>query len=303
VLLAVLCLVAVISFIIITAAAVSKQHGETQHARQGGTRARQLAEMGIAVGAHPQLKPGDPLLRREISAIERFETVISTEEGRLNLNALLTEERLPILERVFASWGLSPADAQGIAATLMDWTDADDLKRRPDSAEKLDYERQGWGVVPLNRLFNSLNEVAQVPRMVEVAQAKPNWRSVLTLRGDGRLDIHTASAQNIAAVTGVSLENADMLVQKRQGPDGIANTPDDFLLSTLEEAMAILGFQGKQAEVLMPLLTLAGPTRRVESIGTAGDAMRGIAVVIRDEGGVQHLVEWREFSVEAERSL
>lgn len=302
-LLAVLCLVAVISFIIITAAAVSKQHGETQHARQGGTRARQLAEMGIAVGAHPQLKPGDPLLRREISAIERFETVISTEEGRLNLNALLTEERLPILERVFASWGLSPADAQGIAATLMDWTDADDLKRRPDSAEKLDYERQGWGVVPLNRLFNSLNEVAQVPRMVEVAQAKPNWRSVLTLRGDGRLDIHTASAQNIAAVTGVSLENADMLVQKRQGPDGIANTPDDFLLSTLEEAMAILGFQGKQAEVLMPLLTLAGPTRRVESIGTAGDAMRGIAVVIRDEGGVQHLVEWREFSVEAERSL
>lgn len=302
-LLAVLCLVAVISFIIITAAAVSKQHGETQHARQGGTRARQLAEMGIAVGAHPQLKPGDPLLRREISAIERFETVISTEEGRLNLNALLTEERLPILERVFASWGLSPADAQGIAATLMDWTDADDLKRRPDSAEKLDYERQGWGVVPLNRLFNSLDEVAQVPRMVEVAQAKPNWRSVLTLRGDGRLDIHTASAQNIAAVTGVSLENADMLVHKRQGPDGIANTPDDFLLSTLEEAMAILGFQGKQAEVLMPLLTLAGPTRRVESIGTAGDAMRGIAVVIRDEGGVQHLVEWREFSVEAERSL
>ncbi len=302
-LLVVLCLVAVISFLIINAAAVSQQHGETQHVRQGGARARQLAEMGIAVGAHPQLKAGDLLLRREISAIERFEAVISTEEGRLNLNALLTEERLPILERLFVSWGVSAADAQGIAATLMDWTDADDLKRRPDSAEKLDYERQGLGVLPLNRPFNSLDEVAQVPRMAELDQAKPDWRSVLTLRGDGRLDLHTASADTIAAVTGAPMENADMLIRKRKGLDGIANTPDDVLLPSLEEAMAILGIQGGQAEALMPLLTLAGPTRRVESIGTAGDAKRGIAVVICDEGGVRRLVEWREFSVEAKHSL
>ena len=61
-------------------------------------RARQLAEMGVAVAAHPLVKPGDPLLRREVTGIERFDVLVSTEEGRLNLNALLTEERLPILE-------------------------------------------------------------------------------------------------------------------------------------------------------------------------------------------------------------
>lgn len=303
-LLALLCLVAVLSFLIITTAAVSKQHGDAQQARQGMVRARQLAEMGVAVAVHPQLKAGDLLLRRNVSAIERFTAIATTEESRLNLNAFLTEERLPVLERVFASWGVSQADAQGIANTLMDWADADDLKRRPDSAEKLDYERQGLSGLPLNRPFSSLDEVDLVPRMTEIAKAKPNWRTFFTLRGDGHLDVNMASAEILAVAADASLENAKQLVQKRNGPDGTAHTSDDEPLKTLEEALAILGIAGKQAEALMPLLTLQGPTRRVESIGTAGDSQCGIAVVLRfQENGTPNVVEWREFPVEAAHSL
>lgn len=302
--LALLCMVAVLSFLIITTAAVSKQHGDAQQARHGMMRARQLAEMGVAVAVHPQLKAGDPLLKRNVSAVERFSAVVSTEESRLNLNALLTEERLPLLERVFASWGVSQADAQGIANTLMDWADADDLKRRPDSAEKLDYERQGMSGLPLNRPFNSLDEVELVPRMVEIANVKPDWRTFFTLRGDGHLDINAASAEMMAVAMDASLENAKQLVQKRNGLDGTPHTSDDEALQTLEEALAILGIAEQQAEGLMPLLTLQGPTRRVESIGTAGDVRCGIAVVIRSqENGTPHVVEWREFPVEASHSL
>ncbi|MDP1589156.1 MAG: type II secretion system protein GspK, partial [Prosthecobacter sp.] len=244
VLLAVLCLVAVLSFLIITSVSVAKQHGDQQMTRQGMMRARQLAEMGVAVAAHPQMKTGDPLLRREISSLERFSAVISTEEGRIHLNALLTEERLPVLERVFGFMGLSPAEAQSLAATLMDWSDADDLKRRPDSAEKLDYERLGLPGMPLNRPFRSLDEVELVPQMTKLTASRPDWRECFTLRGSVQLDVNTASADVIAAVTGTTLATAQQMISHRNGPDGRPHTQDDLVLSTVEEALALLGIAG-----------------------------------------------------------
>lgn len=293
VLLAVLCLVAVLSFLVVTTVSVSKQHGDMQQARQGAMRARQMAEMGVALAAHPMIKAGDPLLKRRISSIEAFEALLSTEESRLNLNVLLTEEHLPVLERIFTSWGISPADAQGIAATLMDFTDADDLKRRPDSAEKMEYARLGFSDRPLNRKLTSLDELDLLARADAIQAAKPDWRSFFTLRGNGQLDVNTASAEVLAAATGASLENARQLVQKRN------NQP----LQSLEEALALLGLAGQQAADLMPLLTLQGPTRRVESIGVAGDARCGISVVIHADDGTPRIAEWREFPLEGARQF
>lgn len=277
VLLAVLCLLAVLSFLIITTAAMSREHGEMQQARTSMMRARQLAESGIAVAAHPLIKAGDPLLQNNVSVIESYEAKVTTEERLLNLNALLTAERLPLLERVFMSWGLSLVDAQDIAATFMDWTDADDLKRRPGSAEKLDYEHEG---LPLNRPFASLDEVNQVARVEELDAARPDWRTWFTLRGNGQLDVNTASAEIIAAVTGASLESA------RKGLE-------DAPFQSLEEAVAILGIAGSDTN----LLTLTGPTRHVESIGRAGDAECGIAVVLDLKDGIPRMMEWHKFSV------
>jgi general secretion pathway protein K len=298
VLLAVLCLIAVLSFLIITTALISQQHGEMQQARTGMMRARQLAEMGVAVAAHPLIRAGDPLLRRSVSGIESFEAWLTTEESRLNLNALLTEERLPVLERVFVSWGLSLADAQDIAATLMDWTDADDVKRRPGSAEKLDYEHLARPGMPLNRPFRSLDEVDLVARVDELRGAKPDWKNWFTLRGSGQLDLNSAAAEVIAAATGATLENARRLVNARNGPDGLPHTPDDVPLRTLEEVTALLGAFGGANTEMLPLLTLEGQTRHVESIGTAGDARCGIALVMDMGSGEPHIAEWREFPVE-----
>ncbi len=294
---------AVLSFLIITTAAISNQHGNMQLARQGMMRARQLAEMGVAVAVNPQIKPGDPLLQRTVSGIEKFAVNLSTEESRLNLNALLSDDRLPILERIFISWGISPGDAQSIAAMLMDWTDADDLKRRPDSAEKLDYAQKGFSDRPLNRKFISLDEVNLVLRADEIQNAKPDWRSYFTLRGNGQLDVNMASAQVLAMATSASLENANQLVHKRNGPDGVQNTLDDTPLQSLEEALAMLGIAGPQADSIKPLLTLHGTTLRIESIGTAGDSNCGISVIVRADSGIPRIAEWSEFPVEGAQRL
>lgn len=294
--LALLCLVAVLSFVIISTVSVAQQHGGQQQARLGMIRARQLAEIGVAVAAHPQIKAGDPLLRRSISAIEHYETLVSTEEARLNLNALLTDAGLPVLERVFASWGLLPADAQAIAATLQDWVDQDDLKRRPDSAEKLDYDFQGLKGMPLNRPFQNLDEVDLVPRMMEITELRPDWRTFFTLRGNGRLDVNTASAEVLSAVTGASLSNAEQLVRRRNGLDEIPQTEDDLPIESVEEAVGMLGIGGGEAQEVAGVLTLAGQTKRIESVGVAGDVRCGIAVILN--AGGQGIAEWKEFSLE-----
>ena len=287
-LLAVLCLLAVLSFLIITTAAMSREHGEMQLARSSMMRARQLAESGISVASHPLIQAGDPLLHDQISAIESYDVKVTTEERLLNLNALLTAERLPLLERIFISWGLPLVDAQDIAATFMDWTDADDLKRRPGSAESLDYQQPG---LPPNRPFISLEELDQVARVAELDAARPDWRTWFTLRGNGQLDLNTASAEIIAALTGTTLESAEKLVTTREGPDGAP-------LKSLEEAAAILGIAKSDTK---NLLTVQGPTRHVESIGKAGDSHCGIALVLDLKGGTPRMVEWKEFSVKGPR--
>lgn len=300
VLLAVLCLLAVLSFLIITTAAMSREHGEMQQARTSMMRARQLAEAGIAVAAHPLIKAGDPLLHGKWSAIEGYEVRISTEEGLLNLNALLTAERLPLLERIFTSWGLSLVDAQDMAATFMDWTDADDLKSRPGSAEKLDYENLGRPGLPLNRPFKSLDELNLLARVEELDAVKPGWRSWFTLRGNGLLDVNTASAEILAAVTGAALENAGQVVSTRNGLDGQSNTQDDAPFQSMDSVVALLGIATSSGANVLPMLTLQGPTRRMESIGTAGDMRCGITAVLDLKEGRPSLSKWLEFSAEGD---
>jgi general secretion pathway protein K len=302
-LLAVLCLVTVLSFIIISTMGLSLQHAGMQETRQGLMRARQLAEMGVAVAVNPLVKPGDPALSGNVSAIESFSAVVTTEEARLNLNRLLTPDHLPILERMFTSWGLSPADAQGVAACLLDWTDVDDLKVRPDSAERTEYEQLGFTDRPSNRPLGSLDELDLVKRSEEVRAVRPDWHSFFTLRGNGQLDVNEASAEVLVALTGASLTNAQQLVSLRNGLDGVAHTKDDRTLNSLDEAVAMLGIAGPTATQILPLLTLHGSTLRIESIGTAGDQRAGIAVsVVRDGGGGARIAEWREFMLERRRS-
>lgn len=66
-------LLAVLSFLIITTAAMSREHGEMQQGRSSMMRARQFAESAIAVPAHLLIKAGDPLLQNQVSGIESDE--------------------------------------------------------------------------------------------------------------------------------------------------------------------------------------------------------------------------------------
>jgi hypothetical protein len=271
-------------------------------------QARLLAEAGLAVGVHPSIKPGDPLLRKRVSAMESYEVNITTEERRLNINALLTEDKRPVLERLFEGWGLAPVDAETVVDCLMDWVDADDMKRLK-GAEKQDYERMGFKDRPYNRPFQSLDEVALVKGMELVAEAQPRWRDAFTLWGSGQLDINEAPPQLIAIVAGIPVMQARALVSTRDGPDGIPHTKDDQPIQSVDEAMVLLGVppqgppsaaapgQGGQAQGWSGLFTPHGNVQRVDSIGRVGTYARRISVIVQKSGvggGQSPILEWRE---------
>jgi hypothetical protein len=278
-LLIVLWVVALLSFLIVTTLLIAMQ------------------EMGVALASHPMVKNTEPLLRNRLSSTESYEALITSEEARLNLNALLTEERRPVLERVFVSWGLREVDAETLVDRMVDWTDPDDLKQLK-GAEKLDYRDAGFPGRPFNRPFRTLDEAALVSGAEVFDEMKPDWRDWFTLRGTGQLDVNEASAEMISLVTGVPVHLSQTLVVRRAGPDGIPHTKDDTPLQSVDEAMTLLGIPAAEAPALSALLTLKGTTVRIVSIGRAGDYARGIAVVLRKEGGAPQVLEWREFVVE-----
>lgn len=292
-LLAVLWVIAFLGFLIITTMMIAMQDVETVSARQLVFRARQLAEMGVAIGAHPGVKADDPLLHRKINN-ESCDVNITSEEGRLNLNAMLTEERRPVLEHLFVSWGLREIEAEAVVDALMDWVDDDDLKRLK-GAEKKDYADAGFKGRPFNRPFSSLEDVLLVRGMDAVAEMNPRWREAFTLWGQGGLDINEAPADLIAVAAEAPLRLAEALVSARNGRDGIPHTEDDEPIQSLEDAMTLLGVNPQKAPLVTGLFTLHGSTVRVESVGTVGDYSRGIAVVLQKAGGPGGILEWREF--------
>lgn len=293
-LLVVLWVIALLSFLIVTSMMVVMQDVETVAARRLVFRARQLAESGLAIGANPLVKSGDPVLRKDVGPAESYEVNITTEESRVNISALLTEERRVILERLFGSWGLRPLEAQEVVDALMDWVDADDFKRLK-GAEKEDYKKDGFNDRPYNRPFQSLDEVTLARGMDLVAQANPAWRSVFTLWGSGALDINEAPAELIAIVADAPLSAARSLVAERNGPDGIPHTKDDQPMKTLEEAMILLGVRAGPNPAGAGLFVLQGAIARVDSVGRAGDCTRRISVIMqKGAGGRSPILEWRE---------
>ncbi|WP_050030877.1 type II secretion system protein GspK [Verrucomicrobium sp. BvORR034] len=296
-LLVVLWVIALLSFLVVTTMMITMQDVETGISRKMVFRARQLAEMGVAVASHPMVKAQDPLLRRKVSDTESYHVRLTTEEARINLNSLLTEEKRPALQRVFTRWGLRPADASELVESLMDWKDADDL-RRLQGAERQEYERAGFADRPYNRPFHTLDEVLLVKGMGAFADAHPEWREIFTLWGDGRVDVNEASAAVIAATADVSLSVAETVVAVRDGRDGEHQTEDDQLFENVEDALTLLGLGGEQRTAAAALFSLRGSTLRIESVGQVNDLSRGIAVILKKDPVRPKVLEWREFTVE-----
>lgn len=234
-------------------------------------RARLLAEAGLALARHPEIKRDSPLLKVEGEDGSLVREVVLTSEGsRLNLNVLLAKPDDTVLVRLLTEWGLKLEEAQLVRDRLSDWVDADSLVRL-DGAEQEEYDKAGYPGYPLNRPFQSIGEVRQVLGVAELLDEKhPDWEEEFTLYGQSGLDLQEAPPELIQVVCGVTPGEAERFVRTRQGRDKQDGTDDDIKWQDVAQALRVLGLTKEEAEALQGQVVVGGTLFRFESTGIAG---------------------------------
>jgi type II secretory pathway component PulK len=291
---AVLWLIAILAMACMAALRVISFDMELATAKVHGSRARQVAEMGIAVGSNPAVKRSDPILRQfNAETGEGFETRVISEGGRFNLNAILLQDDKELLRSIFSNWGLELEDAQAIADALGDWVDADDDVAL-NGAEKGEYEEAGRINQPFNRPFYDLSEARLVRGMDLVESVRPDWRDWFTIWSGGALDLNEAPAELIAAAADIPVDQADIIPETVRGSDGERDTEDDAPFQNAAAALDLLGIDTNARPDLARRFTVNDATTRIESIGQAAGAKRKIIAIVRNRTGKPALLERTE---------
>ena len=293
-LMAVIWLIAILSLACMAALRVISFDMELASAKIHGSRARQIAEMGIAVGSNPVVKRSDPILRQLDEATgEGFEVRVISEGGRFNINALLLQEDKSLMREILSTWGLELEDAQAITDALGDWVDADDNVAL-NGAEVEEYEDAGRVNQPFNRPFYDISEVRLVRGMDLVEEIRPDWRNWFTVWSGGALDLNEAPAELIAAAAEIPVEQADIIVETVRGSDGLRDTEDDVPFQNAAAALDLLGIDTEGRPDIAQRFTVNDATTRIESIGYAAGAKRKINVIVRNRTGKPALLERTE---------
>jgi type II secretory pathway component PulK len=302
-LVAVLWLIVILSFAVVTAVSLLNFQLDVADSQINGFRARMAAEMGISIGANPAVERDDPLLNYANKDGESYSVEIKTEGGRFNINFLLAEKAggndKRLIKEIFIRWGIDTDVAQEISDALMDWTDPND-EVQANGAEKEEYEKMGRLNQPFNRPFYSLDEVRLVRGWDIIERARPDWRDWFTVWSQGGLDINEADAEKISIAAECNPEDADSLVEIVRGPDGIRGTEDDSPFQSLganengPSVMDVLRVPDFYAQVISARLAVNDATVRIESTGIAGASKRKIILTLRNRAGKPAILEKKE---------
>ena len=292
---AVLWLIAILSMACMASLRVISFDMELASAKIHGSRARQVAEMGIAIGCNNIVKRTDPMLRHmDEETGEGYEVKKLSEGGRFNINYLISSGDEPLLQAIFTSWGLELKDAQALTDALVDWVDANDDEGL-NGAEKSYYEKEGRINQPFNRPFYNINEISLVRGMDMVEAVRPDWRNWFTIWGGGKLDLNEAPAELIAAAAEVPIDQAEIIPETVRGTDGILDTDDDSRYQDAASALQELGIDEGNLPYLVQRCAVNDTTTRIESTGYAEGAKRKITVIVKGlSGGKPALLERTE---------
>jgi hypothetical protein len=251
--------------------------------------AEALACSGAEVALHPAVKPGSSVLFQRKSRTQSFETRITGEGGRLNLNWIVAGEnpqRLEVLRKYLEIRGIELNDRDRMIDTLLDWVDPDNLVRLNGAEDEGDYH-------PANALLTRIEDLKRVKGWEEFT-SNPDWDGDFTLTSTGPIDLAWASREVLLALPGMTEPLVDQFLAIRRGPDGIDGTADDPEFKTLEDVQVALGFTAEQFKLLAGLVGFKDQVLRVVSVGKSGDVTRTVRMVIRKTGGAPQLVTWKE---------
>jgi general secretion pathway protein K len=290
-LIAVLWLIAILSLAAVTTLRVISFDMEIATAKIHGSRAYELAEMGIAVGSNPAVERNDPLLNRfdEVNN-EEIRVTLTSEGARFNINTLVMSEDKALIRSIFIYWGLDLDSAQALTDALTDWVDIDD-EVALNGAEIADYEKMGRLNQPFNRPFYDIEEMRLVRGMNQIEELRPDWRNWFTVWSSGTLDLNEADAELIAAAAEVNQAEASIIPETVRGIDDIRDTEDDAPFADVTSALSLLGIGGETGQIIAQRFTTDDTTTRITSTARSGDSRRRITAIVRNRTGKPALLD------------
>jgi general secretion pathway protein K len=137
-------------------------------------------------------------------------SVAYDESARIDLNSASEPLLKGLLQQV---GGLDADSAQRQLDAIIDWRDADDLKR-PNGAEAPDYQAAGSKYVPTNSPFESVGELQRVLGMTPELMARLAGTLTVYSRQQ-RINPVTASRSVLLALPNVTAEQVDTYIAAR----------------------------------------------------------------------------------------
>ena len=181
---------------------------------------------------------GDPLAYAQIEKEAGLEIAVKIEDegGKIALSRVSPD----LLNILFEEIGISLSEAGGLADSLLDWVDADDLTHI-DGAESDHYERndppyqaangpiQSWEEFRLIKGFDTLffDEETGLPNT-----QFDQFKEAISLHHDSPVNLNSAGPLVLAVLSRVEGYDAEALQQYFSGSDGERGTDDDRFLDT-----------------------------------------------------------------------
>ena len=149
------------------------------------------------------------------------------ESRKINLNTA----DMTVIKRLFqVVLEMDEVSAQELAASVVDWRDADNLLSIPlGSAEDQYYMGLKYPYKAKNADFETLDELLLVKGMTQDIFTK--LRNYVTIYGSGKVNVNTASKQVLMAL-GLREEIADRVITFRSGEDKLEGTIDDSVFDS-----------------------------------------------------------------------
>lgn len=187
---------------------------------------------------------------------------VFNESSRINLNQADPQ----LLAALMGVLGVQEEDAVRLADAIGDWRDEDDL-RLPNGAEDEDYEAAGRPLGAKDAPFATVEELQQVLGMDPLLYLR--LAPELTVETEAASpDPQFASPTVIAALEGISLEDAELRVQERdsprlegaQGPRAVDRGGPLYRIQVREQ---VAGSGGRGLEALVEMVPGQDPPYRV----------------------------------------
>ncbi|MEY2480023.1 MAG: ral secretion pathway protein [Verrucomicrobiota bacterium] len=254
-------------------------------------QAEALACSGAEIALHPSVQPGAGVLKGHPSSNQTYETNITGEGGRLNVNWLVAGEdpdRLEVLRKYLENKGVDLNERDRMIDSLLDWVEPNTgLHHLNGATDSENYH-------PAHTLLTRIDDLKKVSGWQEFTST-PGWDDEFTLNSTGPVDLAWASRDVLRSLPGMGDARVDQFLMLRRGPDQIDGTADDAKFKSIEEIGAALGFTPEQFQELSSLVGFNDQVMRVVSVGKSGDVTRVVQMVIRKAGARPQLITWKEF--------